>query len=203
VSAIRKTIDRHLPEAESFLCDIMRFPSTPGLEHDLMLYLNQAFGGLDLSTEQVALSDDLKSDPDYSTPIEGISYDGRFNLRLVRTGSGGGRTLLLNAHTDVVPPSQEMTDPWNPRVADGVVYGRGACDDKGQVAVAYLAMRALDTLGLKLKGDVVTHLVVEEENGGNGTLASRPTAGSTPRSAARSGSTSRSPAGPVTVANPG
>ena len=59
------------------------------------------------------------------------------------------------------------TREWKP----GRVYGRGACDAKGQVATIYTALAAAKRLGLKLRGDVVAHLVVEEEVGGNGTLA--------------------------------
>jgi acetylornithine deacetylase len=51
------------------------------------------------------------------------------------------------------------------------VFGRGACDAKGQVATIYLVIAALRSLGLKLKGSLLGHLVVEEEIGGNGSLA--------------------------------
>jgi acetylornithine deacetylase len=64
-----------------------------------------------------------------------------------------------------------MDDPWNPKVADGAVCGRGACDAKGQVATIFLVLKALQELGVPQAGDVIAHLVVEEENGGNGTLA--------------------------------
>ncbi len=168
---IREVISRLLPEAEDLLCELVRFPSTSGGEHEVMVFLRERLGALEADVETAALSDAIRDDPDYSDPIDGMSYDGQFNLRLVRTGTGGGRSLLLNAHTDVVPPSEGMPDPWSPRVEDGVVYGRGACDAKGQVATIFLALRALDALGVRLRGDVLAHLVVEEENGGNGTLA--------------------------------
>ena len=50
------------------------------------------------------------------------------------------------------------------------MYGRGACDDKGQIAVIYLLLSALKNLGLRPRGTVTVDIVVEEENGGNGTL---------------------------------
>jgi acetylornithine deacetylase len=53
----------------------------------------------------------------------------------------------------------------------GVVRGRGACDAKGQAATLFLALLALRRMGVRLEGDVLAHLVVEEEVGGNGTLA--------------------------------
>ena len=160
-----------LPDTQRFLCDLIRFESTPGNEHAAMLFCEKEFAKVGVTVEKVPLFDALKNDPDYSTPVPNIKYDGRFNLRLIRKGQGGGRKLLLNAHTDVVPASEGMPDAYRPRVENGVVFGRGACDDKGQVALLYLLFKALDAGKVKLAGDVVAHVVVEEENGGNGSLA--------------------------------
>jgi acetylornithine deacetylase len=62
-----------------------------------------------------------------------------------------------------------MDDAYSPRIADGVIYGRGACDAKGQVATIHALFSRLRHV--TLAGDVVAHVVVEEENGGNGSLA--------------------------------
>ncbi len=121
--------------------------------------------------ERIPLSNSLCEDEDYSSPVAGIEYDGRSNLRVRVAGTGGGRSLLFNSHLDVVPPSQGQVRPFDPRVEAGRVFGRGACDAKGQVATIYTALLAAKRLGLKLRGDVLAHLVVEEEVGGNGTLA--------------------------------
>lgn len=169
--SIRQAVEQLLPEAQRFLADLIRLPSLPGQEHEVMLLCEREFGKLGVTVERVPLSDALKQDSDYSTPVPGISYDGRFNLRVVRRGTGGGRKLIINAHTDVVPPSEGQSDPFNPRLENGVMFGRGACDDKGQVALFYLTLKVLDALGVQLPGDLVGHLVVEEENGGNGSLA--------------------------------
>ncbi|OGV62463.1 MAG: hypothetical protein A3K19_33440 [Lentisphaerae bacterium RIFOXYB12_FULL_65_16] len=168
---VRRAIADLTPETERFLCEAIGYPSTPGQEHNGMLFLRDRFRKLGVTVEEVPLSDSLRSDPDYSDPVPDIKYDGRFNLRLVRRGTGGGRRVLFNAHTDVVPPSEGQADPWKARVENGVVFGRGACDDKGQVALLFLVLNTLDRLGVKLAGDVLGHLVVEEENGGNGSLA--------------------------------
>jgi acetylornithine deacetylase len=168
---LRQTLDALLPETTRLLSDLIAFPSTPGQEHAALLFLEKAFSATGARVERVPLTDALKKDPDYSDPIPDIRYDGRFNLRIVRPGTGGGRSLLFNTHTDVVPPSAEMVDPWKARLLNGVLHARGACDAKGQVAAIYLLFRALQELKLPLKGDVIAHLVVEEENGGNGTLA--------------------------------
>jgi len=167
----RAVIEREMPAVEKFLTELIRIPSTSGQEHPAMQFLYEQFRRLDVAVEKREMSDALLQDPDYSTPVPDLKYNGRFNLRIARRGTGGGETLLFNTHVDVVPPSEGMQDPWAGRAADGVVFGRGACDAKGQVAALYLACRALDMLGPKLKGNVVIHLVCEEENGGNGSLA--------------------------------
>ena len=154
---------------EKFLCDLIRYESTPGNEHEAMLFCEREFKKLGVTVERVPMTDAIKNDPDYSTPVPDIKYDGRFNLRVIRKGTGNGRKLLFNAHSDVVPASEGQVNAYSPRVENGIVFGRGACDDKGQVALLYLLFRQL--AGTKLAGDVVAHIVNEEENGGNGSLA--------------------------------
>ncbi len=170
-STIRRTVEELLPESENFLCRLIAFPSLSGSEHEMMCWAEGAFKRLGVEVERVAMSDAVKFDEDYSSSVADIAYDGRFNLRLRLPGKGGGKTLLLNSHADVVPPSQGQERPFEPVERDGVIFGRGACDAKGQVATIYLVLAALKKLDLPLAGDVVAHIVNEEENGGNGTLA--------------------------------
>lgn len=169
--SLRQTVDKLLPDAQRFLADLIRIPSLPGQEQEAMHYCEREFAKLGVAVERVPLSNALKQDPDYSDPVPDIAYDGRFNLRIVRPGTGGGRKLIINAHADVVPPSEGQIDPFNPRVENGVMFGRGACDDKGQIALFYLTLTVLDAIGAQMPGDLVGHIVVEEENGGNGSLA--------------------------------
>ncbi len=157
-------------ETGKFLCELMRFPSTPGQEREAMEYVARRFAELG-EVERIPLTNALREDEDYADPIAGIEYDGRFNVRARVAGEGRGRSLLFNTHIDVVPPSQGQERPFDPRVEGGVVWGRGACDAKGQAAVLFTALLAMKRLGMRPRGDVIAHLVVEEENGGNGTLA--------------------------------
>lgn len=169
---LKDTIETLLPQSRQFLCDMIRYESTPGREHEVMLFIERRFKALPgVTVERVAMTDALKRDADYSDPVPDITYDGRFNLRVARQGTGGGRKLLLNAHSDVVPASEGQDNAFDPQLRDGVVFGRGACDDKGQIATFHLLLAALDAMNVKTAGDVVGHIVNEEENGGNGTLA--------------------------------
>ena len=168
---IRETIDALMPSAKEFLSKLISFASTSGNEHELMCWAEGAFKRIGVEVTRVPLSDAIKEDEDYSSPVPDIDYDGRFNLRLQLPGGGGGKRLLFNSHTDVVPPSQGQEKPFEAVEKDGVIHGRGACDAKGQVATIYLVLAALKKLRVPLGGEVIAHLVNEEENGGNGTLA--------------------------------
>lgn len=168
---LNRTVRALLPDTQRFLSSLVGFPSISGKEHEAMLFLEEEFRQLNLVVERSVISDSIRTDPDYSDPVPDLHYGDRFNLRISRKGSGGGMNLLFNAHTDVVPPSEGMVEPWAGQVQGDILYGRGACDAKGQVATLYLVLRALDTLDVNLRGDILGHVVVEEENGGNGTLA--------------------------------
>jgi acetylornithine deacetylase len=85
-----------------------------------------------------------------------------------------GQSLILNGHVDVVPAGDEAnwrTPPWQATVADGRVYGRGACDMKGGLACALYAAKAICDAGLRLRGRLLIESVIGEEDGGLGTLA--------------------------------
>jgi acetylornithine deacetylase len=167
---ISKAVQARLNDATGFLSDLISIPSLSGQEQAAMACAEQAFSRL-APTERVELSNALRDDPDFSSPVEGIDYTGRWNLRAQLPGRGKGKRLLLNTHVDTVPPSEDQPNPFTPTIRDGAIYGRGSCDAKGQVATIWLAMAALKDLGARLGGDLTAHLVVEEEVGGNGTLA--------------------------------
>ncbi len=85
---------------------------------------------------------------------------GRANVIAVARGSGGGRSLMLNAHMDVVGAGG-MDDPWSPRIEGDRLYGRGAWDMKASLAAIMLAGREAAKLGLC--GDVIVTAVADEE----------------------------------------
>lgn len=102
-----------------------------------------------------------------------LNYDGRPNLVGTWRGAGGGRSLILNAHIDTVtvePRTAWTRDPFGAEIADGRLYGRGACDMKGGLMAALMAITYLQEAGCRLRGDVSLQCVVNEEHAGNGTL---------------------------------
>ncbi len=91
---------------------------------------------------------------------------GRPNVVAVARGSGGGRSLLLNAHLDTVG-HEGMESPLGARIEDGRLYGRGAYDMKGGLAAALVAAGEAAARGLR--GDVIVTAVVDEELSSAGT----------------------------------
>jgi len=86
----------------------------------------------------------------------------------------GGRSLLFNGHIDVVPEgdlARWSDHPFSGIVRDGRLFGRGASDQKAGVAAMIYALQAVIEAGVELAGDVILETVVDEETGGNGTLA--------------------------------
>ena len=92
----------------------------------------------------------------------------RPNVVAVARGTGGGRSLMLNAHMDTVGVSG-MTDPFTPRLDGGRLYGRGAYDMKGSLAACMLAVAG--AARRRLRGDVVLTAVSDEEFASVGTEA--------------------------------
>ncbi len=61
--------------------------------------------------------------------------------------------------------------PYDAVVEDGIIYGRGAQDDKAGIAVILMVAECLQKLGIRLKGDLILHVVVDDETSGDGSLS--------------------------------
>jgi acetylornithine deacetylase/succinyl-diaminopimelate desuccinylase family protein len=129
---------------------------------------SQSENNLDFASE-VARCQELVADHLTASGLEVQRWieDGRYPVVAGHlAGSGGGRSLAINGHIDVVPvgdTSAWMHDPWAGEIADGRLWGRGAADMKGGVAAAMMAARALREAGLMLAGDLWLHVVADEE----------------------------------------
>lgn len=84
---------------------------------------------------------------------------GRPNVVARRRGSGGGRSLMLNGHLDVVGTDGMQHAPFDAERRDGRLFGRGAADMKGGVAAMCAAVARLP----RLAGDVIVAAVCDEE----------------------------------------
>lgn len=88
---------------------------------------------------------------------------GRPNVLACWPGRGRGRSLLLTGHTDIVGTENMVGDPFDARVEQGRLYGRGALDMKGGLAAILSAVAALRGDGFQPAGDVWLGFVTDEE----------------------------------------
>ena len=93
----------------------------------------------------------------------------RPNLIARLTGQGKASPVLLYGHVDVVTTESQLWrhPPFEGKLVDGFVWGRGALDMKGGVAMMLAAFLRAKAEGVKLPGDVVLAIVSDEEAGGD------------------------------------
>ena len=96
---------------------------------------------------------------------------GRVNVIGLLRGTGGGKSLLLNAHMDTVGVESMAIDPFGGELRDGRIYGRGAQDMKGSLAAIIAAAKAIVDANIRLRGDLLITGVADEEYSSIGTEA--------------------------------
>ena len=94
---------------------------------------------------------------------------GRPNVIVILRGSGGGRSLMLNAHTDTVGVAGMQHNPFTARIENSRLYGRGAYDMKGSLAAMMMAVA--EAQKLSIRGNVILTAAVDEEYASIGTAA--------------------------------
>jgi acetylornithine deacetylase len=80
----------------------------------------------------------------------------------------------FNGHVDVIPAGPLdawSVSPWEGKISNGKLYGRGASDMKSGLAAMTMALDAVLKAGLTPQGDIFLEYTVDEELSGNGTLA--------------------------------
>jgi succinyl-diaminopimelate desuccinylase len=99
--------------------------------------------------------------PEHTAKHPRVNVIGAFN------GSPSHPLLHFNGHLDVVPAGDGWTvDPYEGRLRDGKIYGRGAADQKAGIAASIYAIEALRREGIRLHGRVEQSATVDEESGG-------------------------------------
>ena len=149
-------VQAQIDPAAELLREIIRIDTSnpPGNEAALAEFLRPRFEALGF---EVSIID---------TPAAGKAH---FIARL--RGDGSRRPILLAAHADVVGVERELwtRDPFGGDIDDGYVYGRGAIDFKGGLAVFAEAVMRLARDNVPLARDVIFLAEADEEGGGYGT----------------------------------
>ena len=172
---LSEQVDALWPGYEEGLQDLIRIPSVLGNERPAQEQLAAMAGQAGLAVELWDVDPgDLADHPDYA-PVDGGERI-RPNITALLAGRGGGRSIAVSGHIDVVSPEptgQWRHDPWGGQIEDGRMYGRGTLDMKSGLVAGLLAIDAVRRGCGPLGGDVVFESVIEEECSGNGTLAAR------------------------------
>lgn len=152
VSSASKEATLYQRPAE-LLQNLIRFNTTnpPGNEAECVNYIDRLLTAAGFETTILA------RDP------------ARPNLIARLAGQGKAPPLLLHGHIDVVTTENQKWQhpPFEGRISDGYIWGRGALDDKGGVAMSLAALLRAKAEALRPLGDVVLAIVSDEERGGD------------------------------------
>jgi len=151
-SAIDSSFDRYVGLLERTL----RIPSPRMQEHEVVRFLSNTLKQAGCHVK--IFEGDGEGEPaPAGRPI---------NLFAVRNGRGGGKSLILGAHLDSVPPGDLKKwkhGPWSGDIEDGRIYGRGAHDDRSGGAIICMVVDLLNQLRLQTLGDIYILATTEEE----------------------------------------
>jgi acetylornithine deacetylase len=164
-------IDRRQDELVETVAELVRRPSPLGQEAEAQVYVASHLRASDLDVDAWDLNESVKTLPNAGD--SGVPFPGRPNVAATLAGAGGGRSLILNGHIDVVSPEPVAAwsfDPWQATIAGDRMYGRGAYDMKSGVALNLMLPLLMRDLGIHLAGDLIVQSVIEEECTGNGAL---------------------------------
>ena len=152
-------IDTHFDEQVKFLQELIRVPTDtpPGNNAPHAQRTAELLHGMGLEAEQYAVPE---------AEVHAIGMQSVTNL-LVRRAYGPGKTVLLNAHGDVVPPGEGWTkNPYGGEIEDGKLYGRAAAVSKCDFSSYTFAVRALEAVAKPSSGSVELLFTYDEEFGG-------------------------------------
>lgn len=170
---ICEAVEARRGETVELLRDLVRIPSVTGEEGAVQEFIAGEFERRGFEVERCFASAEEVA-PYRAHVGEPENLEARPSIVATRFGSGGGRSLLLNAHVDTVEngdPDAWTRDSLSGEVVGNFLYGRGSCDMKGGLATHISALDALESLGVELGGDVKVAATVGEEDGGVGVLA--------------------------------
>jgi acetylornithine deacetylase len=170
---IAASVEEGFAEQVAFTQDLVRLPSLRGEEHVIQDLVFRTLKDRGYAMDRFAMDraaieahpGGSKFSPEHSNaPIV---------VGIHRPREEKGRSLILQAHVDVVPsgPADMWSrTPFDPAIEGDWMYGRGSADMKAGHAANLFCLDALRRLGLQPAATVYVQSVVEEESTGNGAL---------------------------------
>jgi acetylornithine deacetylase len=171
---IFRTVEHLADDIIDLTCRLVQEPSTLGNEASVVDLMKTELEKLSFSPLLLPVDPSLLADHPGFAAVP-WNYENKNNVVAVRPADGeGGKSVIFNGHLDVVDPEPVSfwdTDPFEPVIKNGRIYGRGAGDMKSGVAAMTYAINAVEKAGFGLQARVTIEAVVEEECCGNGALA--------------------------------
>ena len=165
IEKLLRDIEARADELVALAQDLIRFPTVnpPGEAYQPCAeFVGERLARRGMKVEYVRAT---------GTPGDSDKYP-RINVIAHHEGASPGPCVHFNGHLDVVQTGAGWTvDPFGGEVRDGKVYGRGACDMKGGIAAAIVAVETLIDSGIALPGAIEISGTVDEESGGYGGVA--------------------------------
>lgn len=153
--------------------ELIRFPSLRGEEQAIQDHVFRAMRERGLAMDRFAMDHaTIAAHPGGSKIAEGHS-EAPIVVGIHRPREETGRSLILQAHVDVVPAGPAdmwSAPPFDPVIRGDWLYGRGGADMKAGHAANLACLDALRRIGLQPAATVTVQSVVEEESTGNGAL---------------------------------
>ncbi len=180
LAAVRDAVAARRDEIAELASQLVRFDTTarlgdtpPRQERALQEFLGERLRGSGAQVEIWEPEPACISAWRAQVGSDRLSFAGRPQLT-ARWDGGEGRSLIFNGHIDVVsaePRTAWSADPFAGRIAEGRVFGRGACDMKGGIAAMVIAAEAVVSECGSPPGTLILNTVTDEESSGAGALA--------------------------------
>jgi acetylornithine deacetylase len=151
-------------EMLEFFRSALSFPSVSGNEREFVHFV-AGWGRRQGFQVDLWQADEASLGVELATFLRHLPLTGRPTLVLELPGDPTLPSILFNAHSDVVSADVEAWthNPWTGTLANGRMYGRGACDTKGPLVSALWAMTRLSRQPAR-RGSVLLELVPGEED---------------------------------------
>jgi len=171
--SIAASVEAGFAEQVAFTQVLVRFASLRGQEHAIQDFVFRSLRDRGFAVDRFAMDRAAIEAHPGGSKFSDRHSDAPIVVGIFRPREEKGRSLILQAHVDVVPagPLDLWTHPpFDPVIEGDWLYGRGGADMKAGHAANLFALDALRRLNLQPAATVYVQSVVEEESTGNGAL---------------------------------
>jgi acetylornithine deacetylase len=172
-ASILASVDAGFASQIAYSQELIRFASLRGQEHAIQDFVFRTWKARGYTMERFAMDREAIERHPGGSKFSDDHSEAPIVVGIHRPREETGRSLILQAHVDVVPtgPTDMWTHPpFDPVIEGDWLYGRGGADMKVGHAANLFALDALKRIGLQPAATVYLQSVVEEESTGNGAL---------------------------------